>query len=221
MKRGNRRRQDLSVERLFNSTKGSLLVLLCGGRHTVTELAAHIGLTENAVRAQLERLQRDGLARRAGSRRGVRRPHAEYELAPRARELFPRCYEPVLGELVDVLAERLSVRAFEEFLRETGRRLLATLAGGPPRGRNADERLADLVGKLNGSGIGIRVEQRDAKTTVSACSCPLASVTAKHPALCAVLATTLGEFLSGEVVEACDRNGLPRCRLELWHEDAQ
>src|SRR5215204_3036324 len=90
-------------QRLLRTTKGRVLVLLCRVRQTVSELAAELKVTDNAVRAQLQRLQRDGLVRQAGSRRGVRKPHVEYELTPDAMGLFPRAYEPVLLNLVNVL----------------------------------------------------------------------------------------------------------------------
>src|SRR5215208_6098381 len=88
---------------LAGTTKWKMLVILCRDRLTVEELADHLSLTDNAVRAQLQRLERDGLVTKAGSRPGVRKPHVEYELTPKALKLFPRAYEPMLVELVDVL----------------------------------------------------------------------------------------------------------------------
>src|SRR6266516_3902785 len=98
-------------QRLFGTTKGKILVLLCRGRRTVGELAGSLGLTDNAVRAQLQRLGRERLMRLAGSVRGGRKPHVDYELTPEARGLFPRAYEPVLQKLVDGLSARLTAKA--------------------------------------------------------------------------------------------------------------
>src|SRR5687768_15273411 len=92
---------------LFETTRGRLLLLLCRGPRTVNELMGELGVTDNAVRAQLTTLQQTGLVRQVGLRPGTRKPHAEYELTPKARELFPRAHEPVLRALVDVLRERL------------------------------------------------------------------------------------------------------------------
>src|SRR3954463_16462466 len=93
---------------LLDSTKGKLLVLLCPGSQTVFDLAKDLALTNNAVRAQLQRLERDGLIAKAGSRRGVRRPHVEYQLTAAGLELFPKAYQPVLIELMNVLGDRLT-----------------------------------------------------------------------------------------------------------------
>src|SRR5687768_14705281 len=105
---------------LFGTTKGKILVLLCRNRHTTAELAVHLGVTDNAIRAQLQRLERDGLVTKAGSRPGVRRPHVEYELTSEARALFPRGYGPVLQDLVDVLTKRLAPKVVRKLLFETG-----------------------------------------------------------------------------------------------------
>src|SRR5215218_1711943 len=91
----------------FDETWGKVLLLLCRKRRTVNELAEQLGLTDNAVRAQLQRLQDQGLVRLAGSRPGVRRPHADYELTAKGRRMFPRAYQPVLRTLVDVLMQQL------------------------------------------------------------------------------------------------------------------
>src|SRR5438094_594748 len=95
-----------AAQRLMATTRGKMLILLCRGRHTVNDLAGHLRLTDNAVRAQLQRLQRDGLVRQIGWRSGFRKPHAEYEITLKARELFTRLYEPLIQELTDVLGER-------------------------------------------------------------------------------------------------------------------
>jgi predicted ArsR family transcriptional regulator len=209
-------RRSARKQRLFSTTKGRTLVLLCQGRRTVNELATELRVTDNAVRAQLQRLVRDGLARSAGSRRGVRKPHVEYELTAKARELFPRAYEPVLQELMQVLKDRLTHRALRESLAATGRRLtrkhLGTLRSAGPR-----QRLAEIMSKLNGSSLGIEVVQEPGKTIIRSCSCPIASLTAAHPQLCGLFAQTLGEILGANVQERCDRADSPRCCFEFSH----
>jgi predicted ArsR family transcriptional regulator len=57
-------------ERFFGSTRGRLVRLLRGAARTVEELAAALALTDNAVRAHLATLERDGLVQQAGVRRG-------------------------------------------------------------------------------------------------------------------------------------------------------
>src|SRR3954451_5684221 len=148
------RKKRRSATPFLDSTKGRLLALLCPGSQTVFDLAKDLGLTNNAVRAQLQRLERDGLVTKSGSRRGVRRPHVEYQLTARGLELFPKAYEPVLVELLNVLRDRLQESASRELLVETGQRLLRQQLG-ELRGRSPRERLAEAIKKLNGWSLGI------------------------------------------------------------------
>ena len=77
-------------DRFWASTRGRVLTFLRKGPHSVTELASALGLTSNAIRAHLATLERDGLVRTSGMRRGTRKPAATYDLAPKAEQLFPK-----------------------------------------------------------------------------------------------------------------------------------
>lgn len=208
------------TQRFLSTTKGKILKLLCGGRRTVADLAEHLDLTSNAVRAQIDRLTRDGLIQHVGARAGVRKPHAEYELTTKARGLFPRAYEPVLSSLMNLLVERLPRKKVEELLLESGRRLLANELG-PIAAREPRTRLTEVLSRLNGAGVGIDVTEESDNTRIAACSCPLASVTANHAEICTLFADLLSEILQGQVTARCDRTGVPRCKFELMDDSEQ
>src|SRR5215212_4771854 len=94
-------------ERFLASTRGRVVALLRRGRRTVDELAGDLDLTDNAVRAHLAALERDGLIRQTGTRRSGGKPAYAYDLTPDAERLFPKAYGPILCGLLDVLVERL------------------------------------------------------------------------------------------------------------------
>lgn len=198
----------------FSTTRGRILVLLCRRRHTVAELAADLGVTDNAVRAQLQRLGRDGLTRQVGSRRGTRKPHAEYEFTEKAHELFPRAYEPTLHALVDVLAERFPKKIARDLLLRAGTRLLGDHLGTLP-GRTPRQRLAEMIGRLDGAAVGIEIVEQSERTVVRSCSCPIASVIVSHPELCEIFASLLAKTLGAPVRERCERGESPRCCFEI------
>lgn len=54
------------LERLASGTRGRLLALLQRSKQSVNELAAAVGISDNAVRTHLGALQRDGLVEEAG-----------------------------------------------------------------------------------------------------------------------------------------------------------
>ncbi|MEO7359916.1 MAG: ArsR family transcriptional regulator, partial [Gemmatimonadaceae bacterium] len=104
--------------RFLETTRGQVVALLRRADLTVDELAAALGLTDNAVRNHLSALERDGLVRSGGVRRGAGagKPAVVYELHPRTGTLLSRAYPPVLAVLLDVLGEQLSADASEKVL---------------------------------------------------------------------------------------------------------
>src|SRR6266581_530224 len=105
-------------QRFFASTRGRIVMLLRRASRTVDELAKALNLTDNAVRAHLATLERDGIVRQGGVRRGSRKPSSIYDLAPEAEQLFPKAYDPVLQHLLEVLGERIPADEMETLLRE-------------------------------------------------------------------------------------------------------
>src|SRR5882724_2203048 len=101
-------------ERFFDSTRGRIVSLLRAATRTVNELANELGLTDNAVRAHLLSLERDGLIRQSGIQRGTRKPHFAYELTEEAEQLFPKAYDALLNQLITVLKGRLTSMALED-----------------------------------------------------------------------------------------------------------
>src|SRR6188474_2128713 len=100
-------------KRFFDSTRGRIVTLLRGTRKTVNELAEELELTDNAVRAHLLSLERDGLIKQSGIQRGTRKPHCAYELTDEAEHLFPKAYDALLNQLIGVLKARLTPSALE------------------------------------------------------------------------------------------------------------
>src|SRR5215468_2499006 len=77
--------------RFVESTRGRLVALLRRDVRTVDELAQQLGLTDNAVRAHLAALERDGWVVSRGVRHSGSsgKPATIYELTPDAEVLFP------------------------------------------------------------------------------------------------------------------------------------
>jgi predicted ArsR family transcriptional regulator len=201
-------------QEIFGTTRGKLLLLMCLGSRTVNELAEALGVTDNAVRAQLTNLQADGLVRPLGLRPGVRKPHVEYELTPEGRRLFPRAHEPVLTTLVNVLQERLAPAQTRSLMKEVAQRLLAVWVG-ELREREPRQRVGELLEKLSDVAPGVSLEEDHDLLRVRACACPLASVTGSHPEVCEIMSEVLSEVLHTTVRDRCDRKESPRCCFEV------
>jgi len=200
-------------KRFFGSTRGRIVTLLRGTRKTVNELAEELDLTDNAVRAHLLSLERDGLIKQNGIQRGTRKPHFAYELTEEAEHLFPKAYDVLLNQLIAVLKERLTPSALEEVLREVGRSLAGAQAASQKN--DLESRIGRGLTALEAIGGAARIEREKDKLFICSESCPLAAAVAEHPEVCRLAETLLSEIIGLEVQERCDREGSPRCRFEV------
>src|SRR5581483_4641755 len=136
--------------RFFASTRGRLIALLRRAVRTVEELAEALNLTDNAVRAHLTSLERDGLVRQQGVRRGgVGKPAYTYGLTEDAEALFPKAYGELLRQLLTLLSQRLTAGHH---------------ASGPP-----EERVAAAVAYLNELGGLAEWTAMDSGYKISGC----------------------------------------------------
>jgi predicted ArsR family transcriptional regulator len=174
----------------------------------VDELAQALDLTDNAVRAHLATLERDGIVQESGMRRGSRKPSSVYDLAPAAEQLFPKAYDPVLQQLLDVLSEHIAADEVETLLREVGRRIAGRWK--VPSGE-LRVRLGVAVEAFNELGGMAELEACNGHFCIRSYSCPLAAVVPGHPAVCRLSETLLTELIGVSVQAHCDYGGIPRC----------
>lgn len=196
-------------ERFRASTRGRVLVLLRRGRRTVEDLASALGLTDNAVRAHLAALERDGLVRQVGTRPSGGKSAYAYALTPDAERLFPKAYGPILRYLLDVLAERLPPDELETALCEVGQRVAAA----HPAAGNWRQRLDHALALLEELGGLADLEESPDGFVIRGYDCPLATAVQGHPEVCRLAQALLEAIVGIPVVEACHHDGSPRCQF--------
>jgi predicted ArsR family transcriptional regulator len=200
-------------QRFFESTRGQIVTILRSSPCTVEELATRLELTDNAVRAHLSTLERDGIVRQSGIRRGARKPHFTYALTEEADGLFPKAYDALLNQLIAVLKHRLSPTEIEDVLREVGRAVAASRPNG--HDSSLQSRMQKALRVLESIGGSAEIEQHDGKIVIRGNGCPLAAAVSVHPEVCRLAETLVGEILKVPVVEKCDRASRPQCRFEI------
>jgi predicted ArsR family transcriptional regulator len=201
-------------KRFFGSTRGRIVSLVRGTTKTVNELAAELELTDNAVRAHLLSLERDGLIKQSGVQQGTRKPHFAYELTGEAENLFPKAYDALLNQLIAVLKGRLTPKALKEVLREVGRGLAGNQIADTASG-DLETRVDKALTALEAIGGAARIEKEGERLFIRSRSCPLAIAVTEHPEVCQLAESLLSEVIGATVQERCDREGTPRCAFEV------
>ena len=202
-------------KRLLASTRGRILALLRSESRTVNELAAALDLTDNAVRAHLLSLERDGLVQQHGIRPGKRKPHAAYGLSTGAEHIFPKAYGPLLNHFVTVISNRLTPRTLRATMREVGAVVAADCLD-RWKGRSRPERIKAALDLLNDLGGLARFDERDGKQFIFGRNgCPLAAITAGHPEACLIVESLLSKVIGVSAKKCCEYGETPRCCFEL------
>ena len=193
--------------------RGRIIALLRRGASTVEELAAALGVTDNAVRAHLQRLEDEGVVRATGSRQGpgAGKPATTYQVATEAEASLSSAYAPVLTALLQALAERTPPEELDALMREVGRRL------GPaqPKGGSLDSRVRAAAALLSSLGSELDVERTPDGYLLRGFACPLAAAVRGESSACRAVEELVGAVVGAPVRECCDRSGGARCRFEI------
>jgi len=112
------------TRRFAQSTRGRIAALLRVSPMTIDQLAARLKLTNNAVRAQVTRLEEDGVVRKVGALATASKPSATYALTRAAESRYSQLYVPLLAHLLHVLDARMTPKQFDALMRRVGRSLL-------------------------------------------------------------------------------------------------
>lgn len=197
-----------------DGTRPRILALLREGAWTVDDLAARLGVTDNAVRFHLDALEREGVAQKNGLRRtgGAGQPAMLYSLSPVGEEAFSRAYAPVLIASLAELREQMSPAQLVAFLKRVGRRL----AGGRTRaGASLSSRVNAAAGLLNALGGVTSVEKSGGDFLIVGKACPLSRAVEADHCVCGAVTALVAEVAGAQVTERCDRSGRPKCCFEI------
>lgn len=186
--------------------------LLLKGEHTVESLAGELGVTRNAVRAQLGLLEREGVVEVRGEVKGTRRPAAVYGIKPGADLHISKASPIILSGLTRVLAGQLSNTEFRSVMRGLGRQL----ANSAPRlSGDPNERIKGALRFLKALGSSAEASEEGGKMIVRSFGCPIAAIVSADVRSCLAMETLLKELTGLPVSEHCDHGEHPSCRFEI------
>lgn len=205
--------KNLYLQSENTGTRGNIIRLLRRRQCTVEELAQKLGITDNAVRVHLGKLEKDGLVQQNELRRGQFKPSFLYELTSAADQLFPKAYSIVLNELLNILDEEMSIHEREIVLRKTGERLAKQLH--ISLDSDTSKRIDVAVQALN--QLGGLTERADEENcyVIQGFSCPLSSTIQQHPDACILAESLLREIIGAPVQECCTHGQQPHCCFRI------
>ena len=121
------------------------------GQMTAAELSETLGIGAVGVRQHLALLDRDGLVRTSGVRRGVGRPSHLYSLTATAEALFPRRYDRLVMDALAFVESQGGPQAVDQLFAERRHQLTAQYT---PRlaGKCRSEQVAELAALLTEQG---------------------------------------------------------------------
>ena len=179
---------------------------------TIEDLAKELGVTENAIRAQIALLRREGLVEPACEIKGTRKPALIYGPTRNVDSYFSKAYPSVLVSLVDVLADQVSPDEFLTVMKKLGQKLAISR---PRPARNLRERVEDAAAFYQTLGGLAEIEEEGKKLIIKGYGCPLAEAVAAHAGICVAMESLMSELIGVPVHQHCDRGETSSCRFEV------
>jgi predicted ArsR family transcriptional regulator len=166
-------------------TRQQILELLRrNGQMTAAELSETLGIGAVGVRQHLALLDRDGLVRTAGVRRGVGRPSHLYALTSDAEALFPRRYDRLVMDALAFVESQGGPEAIDQLFtarrRQLGEQYRPRLAE-----KSRPEQVAELAAILTEQGYMCEYEQLpDGSFVLVEHNCPVDCVARDYHQAC-------------------------------------
>jgi len=173
------------MQRQMQATRRQILMTLkTRGGMTADELSQVLGITAMGVRRHLMALERDGLVAYDTVQRGVGRPSYVYHLTELADELFPKNYDRLAKELLEIIEALDGEEKVEQLFAIRMQRLVEIYK---PRlaGKDLAKQVEELARIQNENGYLAEWEQLDENTFVlSQYNCTISEVAKQCPYAC-------------------------------------
>jgi predicted ArsR family transcriptional regulator len=192
------------------------------GKTTNAAIAEYLNVSYEAVRQQLRQLEASQLVvlhKQRDEDQRLGRPTQYYALSPAGDHLFPKAYDELAVELIDMLTAVLGPEALREVLASftdvNVRKWSPHL-----QDKSLLERLEALKGIYMEDDAYMQVDIDDSSNTLRLVerNCPFLNVASRRPALCSVTVSTLSRLLGCKVTrEKRFQDGDGRCvfRVQL------
>ena len=200
----------------FQTTRGRVLESLKRrGGSTAAELAAEHGLTVNAVRQHLSRLESEGLIAEGRTRRGRTKPSAVYSVTHAGERLFPQRYDVLLNAVLHELQLEDGNERITALFKRIGERSARKYAG-RFEGKALPERVDEVTKILREQGVVADCAQEEGGFVIREHNCPFKETAGAHPQVCTVVHTLMSEVLPAKAEQRSSiANGDAVCEFHI------
>jgi predicted ArsR family transcriptional regulator len=200
------------LNKKLTGTRNRIVQILRVRKCTVEDLSKELGITENAIRAQIALLLREGLVESVGEIKSTRKPALIYGPTTAVDLYFSKAYPSMLANLLAVLADQMSGKEFGTVMKKLGQKI----ANSRPRpARNLRERVKDAVQFYEALGGLATIEEKGEMLTINGHGCPLAEVVTAHAGICIAIESLMTELIGVPVHQSCDRGSRASCCFEV------
>ncbi len=190
-----------AMQRQMQATRRQILLTLkTRGGMTADELSEVLGITAMGVRRHLMTLERDGLVAYEAVQRGVGRPSYVYHLTELADDLFPKSYDRLANELLQIIEALEGEEKVEQIFAIRMKRLAEAYQ---PRlaGKSLAERVEELARIQAENGYLSEWEQLDDNTfLLKQYNCTISEVAKRCSYACDYEMRLYEELLNGAEV---------------------
>lgn len=203
-------RPDLSAP---TGTRLDILEALLKQELSPKELAKTLGVTPAAVRQHLSTLEALGLVNRRKVVTQPSRPSFLYRVSAQGMRIFPKRYDMLVAELIEVLTEREGAGPAGEIVQAAARRL-AERARDRLQGAEGEERWERLVRWLDHDfawRARVNTEQNGTRR-LTVHQCPFQDLSKTQPDVCGLFFSALIQAVCGDVpVKHIEAGTTPAC----------
>lgn len=211
------RLENLPLDRL--PAHDRLLVLLkSGGPATTAALAAQLGITGEAARQQLLRLQAEGLLESSSVSHGRGRPQQVWRLTAAAHRRFPDSHAELAAQLIQTIRKTLGEPALELLIEARTQELLGSYTVALKDAANLKDRLEHLVAKRNAEGYMAECRAEKGGYLLIENHCPICAASGVCVNLCRAELDLFSQLLGPAVSvhrEEHIANGSRRCAYRV------
>ncbi len=199
-----------------------LLVLLKRrGASTTAQLAGALGITGEAARQQLLRLEQEGLVESETRAHGRGRPLQLWKLMPAANRRFPDSHAELTTQLLETIRTTLGEPALERLIAARGEQLLSSYTAALQDTPRLEDRLKRLVSLRNAEGYMAECRRAKGGYLFIENHCPICAATGVCGKLCGSELELFSKILGPDVTVSREEHmvdGSRRCVYRIRRE---